>query len=262
MSESRAGQIDGEKCIGISRKTGKIFFRTHSPICYRTDINLNTINPIKMIKSASVFPIESIQKAVEAIAANSGNKPLSDELVSLLLDLEKTAKSCKDIYPLDALVGDWRLCFITGTKKTRKRAGIALGAGRYLPKFVKIKLSYTALEPEDDRISDSSSNDNFEKGWVQNQVKLGALQFSLTGPIKFLKTNNILAFDFTHMTVRLFGTKVYDRNIRGGSDSREEFDRERLGKQAFFNYFWIGERAIAARGRGGGLALWLKENCE
>ena len=215
-----------------------------------------------MIQSSSVSPIESIQQAVEAIAENSGDKPLSDELVSLLLNLEKTAKSRKDIYPLDALIGNWRLCFITGTKKTRKRAGTVLGAGRYLPKLVEIKLSYRAIEPEDDRISDSSSNDNFEKGWVQNQVKLGALQFSLTGPIKFLSKNNILAFDFTHMKVRIFGAKIYDRDIRGGSDSREEFDRDSVGKQAFFNYFWIGERAIAARGRGGGLALWLKENCK
>ncbi|MBE9040518.1 hypothetical protein IQ235_06920 [Oscillatoriales cyanobacterium LEGE 11467] len=201
-----------------------------------------------------------MENAVTAIAANSTRKPSPDELVSLLLELEKTAKSRKETYTLEQLSGDWRLCFITGTKKTRQRAGVALGAGRYLPKWVKIQLSYTPTTPEDDRTSDPSSASSFEMGWVQNQVKLGSLQFSLTGPTKFLKKNNILAFDFTRMTIQLFGARIYDGYIRGGSDREGDFDRQSVGKQAFFNYFWIGERAIAARGRGGGLALWLANN--
>ncbi|MDY6936746.1 MAG: hypothetical protein SWY16_03685 [Cyanobacteriota bacterium] len=213
-----------------------------------------------MISSSKTSPIESIENAVDAIITRSKAKPSPKDLVSLLLKIEKTAKSREDNYTLKRLVGDWRLCFITGTKKTRQQAGIALGAGRYLPKLVQIQLSYTPIAPEDDRVTDSTSSQSFETGWVKNQVKLGSLQLILTGPTKFLKKNNILAFDFTRITVRVFGARIYDGYIRGGSDREREFDGISVGKQAFFNYFWIGERAIAARGRGGGLALWVLDS--
>ena len=176
------------------------------------------------------------------------NLPSSSEVVNALLEAEKTAKKEKISYSWEDLIGNWRLCFVTGTKKTRKKAGVVLGAGRYLPRLVKISLNYSSQE-------DSLAN----QGTVENRVEIGSLQFSLTGPVKFVAPKNILAFDFTRMNLRLLGLTLYDGYIRDGQAKEASFYDERISKQAFFAYFYVTDSAIAARGRGGGLALWSKQ---
>ncbi|MFW6359618.1 MAG: hypothetical protein ACOC0N_10470 [Chroococcales cyanobacterium] len=185
------------------------------------------------------------------IQAASENPPPSQTVVNALLAAEKAARQDKPTYPFDSLVGTWRLRFITGTKKTRQRAGVVLGAGRYLPRWVKISLSYSRQEK-------SIPDANVESGRVENSVQLGGLKMTLTGPVKFLFGKNLLAFDFTSIQVQLFGMKVYQGSLRGGKEAEEKFYSDRIAQQAFFSYFWVTETAIAARGRGGGLALWTK----
>jgi hypothetical protein len=175
-------------------------------------------------------------------------QPSPEDVVKTLLEAEKTAKKQKDRHSLSQLCGTWQLHFVTGTKKTRQQAGIVLGAGRYLPKFIKIQLRYTNQNME------SLS----EQGNVENSVEFAGLKLILTGPIKFLAAKNILAFDFTKMTVQIGGLTLYRGYIRGGKRKEEEFEQESIAKQAFFSYFLLNEEIIAARGRGGGLALWCK----
>lgn len=184
------------------------------------------------------------------------NLPSASEVVTSLLEAEKIAKKEKISYSWDDLIGTWRLCFVTGTKKTRKKVGIVLGTGRYLPRIVKILLNYLPRE-------ESSTN----QGNVENSVEIGGLQLSLTGPVKFLTPKNILAFDFTRMKVKFFGLTLYDGYIRGGKSREESFYTDKISQQAFFSYFYVTNSAvspkprhcaIAARGRGGGLALWSK----
>ncbi|MEM9274813.1 MAG: hypothetical protein AAGA80_17905 [Cyanobacteria bacterium P01_F01_bin.143] len=177
------------------------------------------------------------------------NLPSSPEVVNGLLEAEKTAKKEKITYCWEDLIGNWRLCFVTGTKKTRKKAGVVLGAGRYLPRLVKISLNYSSQEK-------SLAN----QGTVENRVEIGSLQLSLTGPVKFVTPKNILAFDFTRMKVKLLGLTLYDGYIRDGEAKEASFYSDRLAEQAFFLYFYITDSAIAARGRGGGLALWSKQS--
>lgn len=204
--------------------------------------------------STALWCTEVLQRTARSILTGAGEKPTPTELVAALLAVEKQAKSQKPNAPLESLLGRWRLMFVTGTKKSRQRAGIVLGAGRYLPNWVTISLSYRPVASDDAR----QATPEFEVGWVQNRVALGTLQLALTGPVKFFRKNNLLAFDFTQMEVSLLGVKLYDGYVRGGRVKDREFDEERIGKQAFFNYFWIGSEAIAARGKGGGLALWVR----
>ena len=178
---------------------------------------------------------------------DQSNLPSSSEVVNALLEAEKFAKKEKINYSWESLIGNWRLCFVTGTKKTRKKAGIVLGAGKYLPRFVKISLNYFPSE-------ESSEN----QGNVENCVNVGGLQLSLTGPVKFIAPKNILAFDFTRMKLKLFGLTFYDGYIRGGKTKETSFYTDKISQQAFFAYFFVTDSAIAARGRGGGLALWTK----
>ncbi|KKD39678.1 MAG: hypothetical protein WAN66_24015 [Limnoraphis robusta] len=196
-----------------------------------------------------------LSQAVKAVFTKSLEKPAADQVVEALVEQEKTASKQKQPANLSQFVGTWRLCFITGTQKTRRKIGTALGAGRYLPNWVKIHLSYSvSVSPQ------ANLEQPFETGKVENSVQLGGLKLTLSGPVKFLAKKNILAFDFTRMNVILFGVKLYDGYIRGGAESEEKFYSDRINKQAFFAYFYIQEKAIAARGRGGGLALWGREN--
>lgn len=182
-------------------------------------------------------------------AAKSNSKPSADVVVAALLAAEKSAKKTKTRYSFEQLTGHWQLCLITGTKKTRKKAGIVLGAGRYIPQWIaKISIAYAA-EPV------AEGEENSEIGRVENSVKVGTMELTLSGPTKFLP-NNILAFDFTRITVKLLGKTVYQGSIRGGEGREAEFLSLSVGKQAFFAYFLVEDGIIAARGRGGGLALW------
>lgn len=182
-------------------------------------------------------------------ATKSNSKPSAEAVVAALLAAEKSAKKTKTRYSFNQLTGNWQLCFITGTKKTRKKAGIVLGAGRYIPQWIaKISIAYAA-EPV------AEGEENSEIGRVENSVKVGTMELTLSGPTKFLP-NNILAFDFTRITVKLLGKTVYQGSIRGGEAREAEFLSLSVGKQAFFAYFLVEDGIIAARGRGGGLALW------
>ena len=183
-------------------------------------------------------------------AAKSNSKPSSSAVVEALLAAEKNAKKTKTRYSFTQLIGKWQLCFITGTKKTRKKAGIVLGAGRYIPEWIaKIQIAYSSAE------SVAEGEEKSEISRVENSVQVGAIELTLSGPTKFLP-NNILAFDFTRIAVKLLGKTVYQGFIRGGEAREAEFFSLSVGKQAFFAYFLVEDGIIAARGRGGGLALW------
>ncbi|MEK0181180.1 MAG: hypothetical protein EAZ78_08075 [Oscillatoriales cyanobacterium] len=182
-------------------------------------------------------------------AAKSNSKPSSSAVVTALLAAEKNSKKTKPRYTFHQLIGHWQLCFITGTKKTRQKAGIVLGAGKYIPQWIaKIQIAYSAAPV-------AQGEDNSEIGRVENSVKVGTMELTLSGPTKFLP-NNILAFDFTRIMVKLLGKTVYQGYIRGGEAREAEFLSLSVGKQAFFAYFLVEDGIIAARGRGGGLALW------
>ncbi|MCU0540643.1 MAG: hypothetical protein MUE44_00470 [Oscillatoriaceae cyanobacterium Prado104] len=185
-------------------------------------------------------------------ATQSHPKPSPNTVVEALLTAEKNAKKTKIRHAFQELIGTWRLCFITGTKKTRQKAGIVLGAGRYIPEWVaKIQIAYSVPET----VAETPANS--ETGKMENSVIVGAIELTLSGPAKFLP-NNILAFDFTRITVKLLGKTVYQGFIHGGEAREKEFFSLRVGQQAFFAYFLIENEIIAARGRGGGLALWAK----
>ncbi len=61
------------------------------------------------------------------------------------------------------------------------------------------------------------------------------------------------------MHLMLFGCTVYSGNFRGGKATATDFYHQPIAKLPFFAFFLVTEEFIAARGRGGGLALWVKE---
>ncbi|BAQ62441.1 hypothetical protein GM3708_2847 [Geminocystis sp. NIES-3708] len=174
--------------------------------------------------------------------------PKSKVLVEALLAAEKDSHKHKTQYQFEQLIGDWQLHFITGTKNSQKKLGNFLGSGFYLPSIFQVIISY-------------SSSENLEqnnRGRIANILKFGLVKFIIDGPSKFVLKKNIMAFDFTYLKMFILGTKTYEMNIRNGKNSEAKFYETNTNHQAFFSYFYVSENAIAARGRGGGLALWKK----
>lgn len=190
-----------------------------------------------------------------AIAYREGNKPPAAEIVvNALLAAEKSAKQQRLNYPFESLMGKWRLCFATGTKKVRQRGGIILGKGFYLPKFAAVYISFSPS------LDDASLQQSASKGEIANQVQLSPMLLKLTGPAQYLGKKNLLAFDFTQMQVSLFNRVVYHQRIRSGKVQSEDFYSQPIAKLPFFAFFLATEDFIAARGRGGGLAIWIRDN--
>jgi len=192
--------------------------------------------------------VNTLFQAAAAYRGQGGARPAAEVVVNALLQAEKAAKQQRLTYTFESLLGKWRLCFATGTKKVRKRGGIILGKGLYVPKLVAAHICLSATLEQDSG-----------RGEIANQVQLGPTLLKLTGPTQYLGKKNLLAFDFNHMVISLFGRMVYQKQIRSGKVQSEDFYNQPIAKLPFFAFFLVTENFIAARGRGGGLALWIRE---
>ncbi|MEH1938635.1 MAG: hypothetical protein V7L01_00105 [Nostoc sp.] len=200
------------------------------------------------LTSTATFDLTVLSQAAAAYRGQRGTRPSAEILVNALLQAEKSAKQQRLTYPFESLLGKWQLCFATGTKKVRERGGIVLGKGLYVPKFITIHVSFNAtLEQDSDR------------GEIANQVEYGPVLLKLTGPVQYFNKKNLLAFDFNHMLISLFGRVVYNRPTHFGKVKTEDFYNQPIAKLPFFGFFLVTEDFIAARGRGGGLAFWIRE---
>lgn len=181
-------------------------------------------------------------RAAVSYLQREGEAPAAADVVVALLAAEKHSKQAKQRYQYEQLLGSWRLGFVSGTQTVRTRSNAKPvkrpGKGRFLPSLIKIEITYT------------------EASAVENTVGIGPLQLRLTGPTCFWPNTNSLAFDFTHLTASVGPLTVYDGDVRGGAERNQTFKAQSLRDQAFFTFFLVEETYIAARGKGGGLALW------
>jgi hypothetical protein len=185
-----------------------------------------------MISPASTEHAEVLDR----IATN--NRPSTLEVIEALLNTEKALKKTPVLIPLAAIEGTWQLCFASGAKKTKR--GLKLGKGYYLPSWIYAAISFEAT------------------GKIRNQLRLGGLEICFTGPCRAHDKQNILVFDFTHLQVLIGGKVLYSRSIN--KYPVEEFGGRSIAKLPFFVFLWASSNTIAARGRGGGLAVWIKNS--
>lgn len=179
-------------------------------------------------------------------AAQSVARPTKEVMVNALQEAEIFARREKLIIPFESLIGEWRLCFATGASKDKRRGGIKLGSGYYFPKFTPASITFT-------RDLESAT------GTATNRLIVAAVQFQFTGPCRYPGKKNLLAFDFTQIQVKILGVTIYQGKIRSGKRGGQDFEKLPIAKLPFFAFFWAGENGIAARGRGGGFALWVRD---
>ncbi len=190
-----------------------------------------------------------IIRAAVSYLQQEGEIPAAADVVVALLAAEKQSKQAKQRYHYEQLIGSWRLGFVSGTQKVRPRPGTKPlkkpGKGRFLPRrLLNIEITYGAAEGS--------------LGTVENAVIAGPVQLRLTGPTRFWPKTNSLGFDFTHVQAKLGPLTVYKGAVRGGSERNQTFEAQSLKDQAFFTFFQMEPSYIAARGKGGGLALWVR----
>jgi hypothetical protein len=181
-------------------------------------------------------------------------RPTPAQVVAALLAAEKATKQDRQQFGYEQLLGNWRLGFVTGTNRSRAMAGQVIGAGRFLPKWVTIEISY--------QLSPPAEPDLQTRGQIGNCVTLGPLRLALSGPTQLWPRQNLLSFDFTRLTLGLGHWSLYQGYSWRGQQQEAQFYQTALKQQAFFNHFWVQPEAIAARGRGGGLALWVRKDAD
>ena len=185
----------------------------------------------------------AIELAVKSLQ-QGGKRPDPAEVVEALVLAEKQHRKTKQRDRYEQFIGTWRLGFVSGTQTVRTRPDAKPvkrpGKGRFLPGLTRIEITYTAAST------------------VENAVSVGPLQLRLTGPTCFWPNTNSLAFDFTRLNASVGPLTLYDGNIRGGAERNQTFKAQSLKDQAFFTFFLVEETYIAARGKGGGLALWTR----
>ncbi|OKH28012.1 hypothetical protein NIES1031_05390 [Chroogloeocystis siderophila 5.2 s.c.1] len=175
-----------------------------------------------------------------AVNNKKSDRPSASAVVLALLQAEKAAKQQRIAYPVDTLLGTWQLWF-TAPRKAHFQNGQVLGKGLYISQIARAQISFV----------------NQEELSISNQIQLGSLLFKLTGPAKYLGKKNLLAFDFTRMQLSLFGRAIYNGKFPTKA-STINFVEQPIAKLPFFAFFLVNEDFIAARGRGGGIAIWVK----
>jgi hypothetical protein len=190
--------------------------------------------------------IQILTQAIAAILGGKSDRPPATDLVSALLGVEKLAKQTKLDIPITELLGEWQLAFATGAKKSKKRAGIRLGKGYYFPQFIPASISFTP----------DQANPNI--GEIANQVAVGLVRLKLTGPYRYLGKKNLLAFDFVDFEVRILDRVVYQGKMPKKQKIDRDFASKSIAQLPFFSFISASNNGIAARGRGGGLALWVR----
>ncbi|MCO5557921.1 hypothetical protein L7F22_011494 [Adiantum nelumboides] len=124
----------------------------------------------------------------------------------------------------------WMLVF-TADKQSKKGGS---GKGSYVPITAVQKFDATNMT-------------------IENGVYLGPLGF-LTFSGRFSWNNRILAFLFDTLNIKLGILGPFKFNI----EKKEDKGRSPTNKDPFFVWHYADDEIIAARGRGGGLALWCR----
>lgn len=195
----------------------------------------------------SLTYLETLNQAIAAIQSGTGDHPASTAMVAALLSAEKAAKQQRLTYALPTLMGKWQLCF-TATRGAHQRSGQVQGRGWYWPSLVPAMISFQPVDTSDRPID----------GTIENQIQLGPVCLQLKGLFKYPGKKNLLAFDFTQARLSVSGKTLYDREFRGGTTKAQHFAEQTVATLPFFAFFLVTEDYIAARGRGGGLALWRR----
>ncbi|CAL6293003.1 unnamed protein product [Bathycoccus prasinos] len=152
----------------------------------------------------------------------------------------------------DMLNGEWELVYTTGTNKNKANVN-RNGDGTYFP--IKAVQSF-----------------DIKNERIRNGVYVGPIKFFFDGPFIWRQNLKMLEFTFTKCSVGVFSfVKCFDiddgkwdavkateeKTTEGqGKITKSSNTSSKSGANPFFKFVYADEKCVAARGRGGGLAMW------
>lgn len=152
----------------------------------------------------------------------------------------------------DMLNGEWELVYTTGTNKNKANVN-RNGDGTYFP--IKAVQSF-----------------DIKNERIRNGVYVGPIKFFFDGPFIWRQNLKMLEFTFTKCSVGVFSfVKGFDiddgkwdavkateeKTTEGqGKITKSSNKSSKPGANPFFKFVYADEKCVAARGRGGGLAMW------
>ncbi len=145
-----------------------------------------------------------------------------------------------------AIVGGWRLAVVS------PKGSAARDRGFYFPAFAPARITFLT-DPTTGAIAR-----------ITNRVQVGPIFMEFAGPARWAGRRNLLAFDFLELSIGLGDRVLYRGPVRGDRPAakaltQESFNQRAIGYLPFFAFCWASEWGIAARGRSGGLALWVRD---
>jgi hypothetical protein len=168
-------------------------------------------------------------------------------LTRALLDQERQAKQQRWTMAVDDLLGTWQLCFTAPGKPTYK-SGQPTGQGFYIPGLIRATLGFSKDPEQPTGLT------------IQNQLQIALLKLRFTGPARVLPQKNLVAFDFDRLQLMIGNLTLLSIPVRAGRSQQTSFEETPVGKLPFFSFFATTKPYLAARGRGGGLALWKQSS--
>ena len=197
--------------------------------------------------SAKPDPVKTLHLAAES------RRAYVDDIFTSITALEKSKDKAN--VQGEKLTGKWRLIYTTGTKKVAANIN-KTGGGSYFP--------VPAVQSFD-----------LNSGRIRNGIYLGPLKFFFDGPFIWREKLNMLEFTFTRVSLALGplgpwskdiddgkweSVKAAEQNASSGQGMIEKSDvkSSKPGANPFFKFVYTDDKCIAARGRGGGLALWAR----
>ena len=184
-------------------------------------------------------------ESVLTAAVGTSLRPTAAATVMALLQTEESIRQTRTQFTESDLLGNWRLHFVSAGKINLSSKRLR---GFFLPSFLPAQIGFQR----------SDMNDSAPL-CVTNQITIGLIQLKFTGPARFESKKNLLGFDFTRLEIIALGQRVYESAVPS-SRKNQKFQDISIGKLPFFAFFAVTDRFIAARGRGGGLAMWVKQS--
>mmetsp|Transcript_16795 Transcript_16795/g.41237 ORF Transcript_16795/g.41237 Transcript_16795/m.41237 type:complete len:341 (+) Transcript_16795:576-1598(+) len=206
--------------------------------------------------AAAPDPIATIHEAAASRSA------YVDDVFASIAALEKVKKAERRVVGAE-LNGQWRLVYTSGTKKVAANLNRAGFGGSYFP--------LPAVQSFD-----------MENSRIRNGIYLGPIKFYFDGPFVWREKLSMLEFTFTRVSLALGPLGPWSVDIddgkwdqvkaaeqtasegqgmvekKGGSKAKGA-GSGKAGANPFFKFVHTDDKCIAARGRGGGLALWSRE---
>jgi len=142
------------------------------------------------------------------------DRPSAKEVVNALLQEEKVAKQQRLTYPLESLLGHWRLLYCSSPSSSKRWHGIA-------GFFMCLRLLCTDFLHLQHQVRQSLG-----QAEIGNQIQFGS--GCLNGPAQYLGKKNLLAFDLPYAALGVWS--LYSGEFRGGKEKEMNFYDQPIAK--------------------------------